>query len=125
MSGYAHKITQLAWDPTSRFLATGGSEVVTVWDVSGKGPRGTTPTRLFGHTRKVTLLSWQRRGGLMVSGDTDGNAALWLPERSTEALRETWLDGAVCAAAWSPDDRAVAVGSATGGVVVWDVPASR
>lgn len=124
MSGYAHKITQLAWDPASRFLATGGGEEITVWDVSGKGPRGTVPKQLRGHTKKVTLLAWQRRGPLLVSGDADGNAALWQPERSGDALREGWLGGTVSAAAWSPDDRAVAVGSGAGGVMVWDAPAA-
>ncbi len=125
MSGYANKIKELAWDPTSRFLATGGSEEITVWDVSGKGPRGATPKRLLAHTKKVTVLCWQRRGGLLVSGDADGNAALWAPERLLKPLRENWLGGAISAAAWSHDERAVAIGSASGGVMVWDVPSDR
>ena len=120
MSGYAHKITQLAWDPASRFLATGGGEEVTVWDVSGKGPAGTVPKQLRAHTKKVTLLAWQSRGPLLVSGDAEGNALLWQPARSLAPQREGSLGGTISAAAWSPDDRAVAVGSGEGGVLVWD-----
>lgn len=123
MSGYANKIKELAWDPASRFLATGGSEEITVWDVSGKGPSGTRPRQLAGHTKKVTFLSWQRRGSLLVSGDADGNAALWQPEKTTKPLREGWLGNAISGASWSPDQRAVAIGAASGSVVVWDTPA--
>lgn len=119
MSGYAHKVRELAWDPASRYLATGGGEEVTVWDVSGKGPRGTTPRQLGGRGKKVTLLAWQRRGGVLVSGDAGGRAALWQPEKGTAPLREGALEGAITAAAWSPDERAVALGSASGGVAVW------
>lgn len=91
-----------------------------MWDVSGKGPRGSVPKRLCGHTRKVTLLAWQPRGPLLVSGDADGNTALWHSEKTLKPLRESWLGDTISAAVWSPDDRAVAIGSAVGGVVVWD-----
>jgi WD40 repeat protein len=121
MSGYANKIKELAWDPTSRFLATGGSEVVTVWDVSGKGPRATRPKELHRHTKKVTLLDWQTRGRLLVSGSADGTVALWDPERSRKPLYETSLDEAITSAAWDSGDRAVVIGSASGQVVVWNL----
>jgi WD40 repeat protein len=120
MTGYANKIKELAWDPTSRFLATGGSEVVTVWDVSGKGPRGTRPKELHRHTKKVTLLAWQSRGMLLVSGSADGTVALWNPERSRIPLYETSLGEAITSAAWSSGDRAVVIGSASGQVEVWN-----
>lgn len=119
MSGYANKVRELAWDPASRFLATGGGEEVTVWDVSGKGPRGTTPGQLRGHGKKVTLLAWQPRGGLLASGDAGGNATLWAPGKGIAPQRESTLEGAISAAAWSPDERAVLLGSAGGGVAVW------
>ena len=124
MSGYANKIKELAWDPASRFLATGGGEEIMVWDVSGKGPRGTVPKQLRAHTKKVTLLVWQARGPLLVSGDADGNVALWQPARTVEPVCEGWLGGTISAAAWAPDERAVVFGSATGGVMVWDVAAA-
>ena len=125
MSGYANKVRELAWNPTSRFLATGGSEVVIVWDVSGKGPAGTVPKQLRAHTRKVTLLAWQQGGGRLVSGDADGNVAVWEPGKTSSPLCESKLADAVSAGAWSPDEHAVAIGSASGGVVVWDVSAGK
>lgn len=122
MSGYANKVKELAWDPASRYLATGGGSEITVWDVSGKGPRGTRPKSLQGHAKKVTLLSWQSRGPHLVSGDAAGNAALWRPERTAKPLRENGLGGVISAAVWSPDERAVAIGSGAGGVAIWNVP---
>lgn len=123
MSGYATKIKELAWDPTSRYLATGGSEVVIVWDVSGKGPAGTVPRQLRAHTRKITLLAWQRRGGRLVSGDADGNVVVWEPGKTSVSICESKLTGGVSTAAWSPDERVAAIGSADGNVVAWTVPA--
>lgn len=120
MSGYANKVKELSWDPTGRFLATGGGEEVTVWDVSGKGPRGTTPRQLRGHTRRVTALAYAPRGGLLASGDADGNACLWQPERSPKPLRESWLGGAITAVAWRSDAAGVALAAASGGVALWD-----
>jgi WD40 repeat protein len=119
MSGYSNKIKELAWDRASRFLATGGSEVVTVWDVSGKGPRGTRPKELNRHTKKVTLLAWQCQGGLLLSGSADGTAVLWNPERSHEPLYENSLGGVVTCAAWASEDRAAVIGSASGQVEMW------
>lgn len=124
MSGYANKVKELAWDAAGRFLATGGGEEVTVWDVSGKGPRGTTPKQLRAHTRKVTALAYQPRSGtaMLASGDADGNACLWRPEKTLKPLREGWLGGAISALAWAPPDGdALAVGSASGGVMTWAV----
>jgi WD40 repeat protein len=119
MSGYSNKIKELAWDPASRFLATGGSEVVTVWGVSGKGPLGTRPEELHRHTKKVTLLAWQRQGGLLLSGSADGTVVLWNPEGSREPLYENSLGGVVTCAAWSLGDRAVVIGSGSGQVEIW------
>ena len=46
MSGYPTKVRELAWDSKSRFLATGGGEMLIVWDCSGKGrPVGTAGLR--------------------------------------------------------------------------------
>jgi WD40 repeat protein len=123
MTGYANKIKELAWDPSSRFLATGGSEVVTVWNVSGKGPRGTRPTELRRHTKKVTLLTWQTRGMLLVSGSADGTVAIWNPEKSRTPLYESSFGETITSAVWSSGDRAVMIGSASGQVEVWDLAA--
>ena len=51
MSGYMTKVRELAWDSTSRYLATGGGPVVCLWDCKAgpSGPEGTRPQMLEGH----------------------------------------------------------------------------
>lgn len=121
MSGYATKVRELAWDKDSRFLATGGGEIITVWDVSGKGPAGTRPRQLEGHLRNVTHLLYQSRGSLLASGDSEGRILLWKPEESSRPVREGRIDGAVSSAAWSHDDHAIVWASAEGEVTIWSV----
>lgn len=59
MLGYERKVRELAWSADGRWLATGGSETVTVWDFAGRGPAGSTPTELDGHVERVTALASQ------------------------------------------------------------------
>ena len=121
MSGYPEKVRSLSWDPTSRWLATGGGEIVTVWDVSGKGPQGTTPMQLKGHPARVSALAYQKRGELLVSGGRSGDVWLWRPARGTGGIKVAQLDGEITAVAWSPDERCVAIATAQGGFSILSV----
>ena len=40
MYGFPTKVLELSWNSTGRWLATGGSSSVILWDCSGKGPAG-------------------------------------------------------------------------------------
>ena len=55
MWGYRTKIRELAWDYSSRYLATGGSPVVCIWDCQAgpKGPEGSKPQMLEGHEENI------------------------------------------------------------------------
>jgi len=121
MSGYATKVRELAWDKGSRFLATGGGEIITVWDVSGKGPAGTRPRQLEAHLRKVTHLQYQSHGLLLASADGAGHVALWNPVQSSQPLRESSVESAVSKVSWSHNDSAIAWGTTEGEVCVWNV----
>jgi hypothetical protein len=77
MSGYPEKISRLAFDDTGTWLATDGAADITVWDFSGKGPRGTRPRQLRVH-QAITALAWRPGpGGQLASGGDDGAVALW------------------------------------------------
>ncbi|HEY1190890.1 MAG TPA: WD40 repeat domain-containing protein, partial [Gemmata sp.] len=69
MWGYKTKVRELAWDFTSRYLATGGGPVVCIWDCQAgpTGPEGTKPTMLPGHDAdsNLTALAYQHRGFLL------------------------------------------------------------
>jgi len=121
MSGFMTKVRELSWDKGSRFLATGGGESIAVWDVSGKGPAGSRPRQLAGHTRKVTQLLFQTGGPLLASGDAGGSAAVWSLEKPTRPVWKGKVEGAVSSAAWSHQGSAIAWGSAEGQVEMWSV----
>jgi WD40 repeat protein len=123
MSGYPVKVRELSWDATSRYLATGGGPIVTVWDCDrgGKGPAGSTPQQLQGHDGLLAALSFQRTGPLLASGGQDGAVLLWQPGKYRTVLGKSEVGGEVTQLTWSPDDRSLAVGCATGRVAVYEV----
>jgi len=121
MYGYPRKVRELAWDAGSRYLATGGSPTVVVWDCSGRGPQGTTPLMLEAHKEPLTALAFERGGGLLASGGADGALFLWHPGRFKTALTGVAYHAPVAQLAWSPDDRLLAVGTAAGSVDVLTV----
>lgn len=114
MSGYASKVRALAWDRESRFLATGGGPLLTVWDVSGAGPAGRAPLQLKGHTQRITQVAYQNRGDTLASGSIDGSVWLWLPARSTGGMPAAQLASEVSALSWSPNDQWLVAGTASG-----------
>jgi WD40 repeat protein len=120
MSGYPAKVRELTWDATSRFLATGGSDVVTIWDCA-KSPAGTRPLSFEGHDGLLTALAYQHRGRLLLSGAQDALILLWDPTRKTEPLAKQNLDAGIALVAWSPDDTRIAVGSVQGHIEIFNV----
>ena len=116
MSGYAAKVKNLAWHHGSRFLATDGGPEVMVWDCSGRGPAGTTPRILEGHSARITCLAYQKAGHLLATGAEDGRVLLWNAGKSSSPLHQFSLPGPVSCAEWSPDDRELAIGCASGAV---------
>jgi WD40 repeat protein len=118
MSGYASKVKELAWDSESRFLATGGSNLVTLWDVSGKGPAGRRPAQLKGHPEKISQLAFAHGRPLLASGDRSGNALIWRLGQSRPASSKS-LPGGISALSWSTDDQFIAWGTGEGGISLW------
>jgi len=128
MSGYPAKAKQLAWDRSARFLATSGSDVVTVWDVTGNGPAGKIPLQLAAHPADVSALAYQRRGDVLASGCESGVIILWNPARcpwpknkpapTDKHLRAGKLATAINQLRWSPDETRLAVGCQGGTVAL-------
>ena len=122
MHGYPIKVRQVAFDTTSRYLATGGSEQITVWDCSGKkGPEGSKPINLTAHEDVISALAYQRTGPFLASGGEDGAVILWQPGKfkKPQAAARPAAPSAVTRLAWSPDDRRLLAGTASGAVVVY------
>jgi WD40 repeat protein len=118
MTGYPVKVEHLDWHHSSRWLAVGNAEHVTVWDVSGKGPRGRRPKVLGGVTGKVTALAWQPVGDLLAAGSSEGDVVLWGSVRARSPRATVSLGSEVSALAWSPDGTRLLAGTAAGLVTV-------
>ena len=123
MSGYQTKVRELSWDATSRYLATGGSQEVTVWDCSGRGPAGTEPITLSGHRDFLSVVRFQHRGKLLASGGADGLIYVWQLQGNlrSRAVHEAALTAGVTSLVWAPNDQYIAVGDESGGVSVFSI----
>lgn len=117
MSGYETKVKELAFDRDSRWLATGGSNDVCVWDCAGAGPEGREPAMLP-HDGRICGVAFQHRLGLLASASQDGAVRLWSPDRKNPLRATVKLPAAATKLAWSPDDRHLALGTTQGIVYV-------
>jgi WD40 repeat protein len=120
MWGYRTKVRQLSWRHDSRLLATGGGDEVTLWNFAGRGPAGRKPLVLAAHADLVAWLSFAPRSKRLASAAGDGLVLLWLPGESSQPLAAVELDGPATCGAWSADGQRLAVGSASGQIVVLD-----
>lgn len=69
MAGYPEKVDALAFDRTSQWLANGGTDKISLWDFSGRGPAGRAPRMLPGHNNQISALAWQPTGDVLASAD--------------------------------------------------------
>jgi YD repeat-containing protein len=130
MWGYETKMRELSWDPTSRYLATGGGRDPVVWDTqaSTKGPEGSKPVMLDLHEAFVSALAFQPHmpadgAPLLASGGQDGRVALWRPTKGKQPLAQQGLSAPISQLAWSPDDRLLAVGAEDGTLAMFQIAA--
>jgi WD40 repeat protein len=119
MWGYHTKPKVLAWDASSRYLATSGGPSVTVWDFSGKGPEGSTPLALEAHAGFVTALAFLRKRTALISGGDDGGVILWSLDGKPGLRGFAALEAPISAVAVRGDDGLIAAGDAEGFVAVW------
>ncbi|MGL6075016.1 MAG: WD40 repeat domain-containing protein [Fimbriiglobus sp.] len=121
MSGFPTKVRELSWDYSGRYLATGGGPGVCLWDTSGTGPEGRKPQILIEEPLQsvVTGIAWQRRNPLIASTYEDGTVALWQPAAKVSFVGAGKTKAAASGLSWSPDDKKLAVGSATGEVILF------
>lgn len=121
MRGYDGKLELVAWSDNARYLASCAGNEIVLWDFGGKGPEGTRPVVLNGHTDRVDSFAWQPGGEHLVSGGRDWRIALWRPNKAREAIDVQVADSEVSLVRWSPDGRFLAVGEKKGRLTVFEL----
>jgi WD40 repeat protein len=121
MRGYDGKVQLVAWSDHSRYLASCTGNDVVLWDFSGRGPEGSKPVVLSGHTDRVEAFAWQPGGEHFVTGGRDWRIALWRPGKARDPLDVHMADGEISALRWSPDGRRVAIGEKGGRVTLMEL----
>lgn len=121
MRGYPAKVDTLGWSSDGRWLASAAGDVLVLWDFGGKGPEGSRPLQLAGHTDRIECLAFQPGGPFLVSGGRDWRLSLWLPGKSTTALDAHLTDSEPSCLRWSADGRFVAVGERGGALSIYEL----
>ncbi|HET9865037.1 MAG TPA: hypothetical protein VFP37_16450 [Steroidobacteraceae bacterium] len=123
MRGYEGRVQLLGWSDNSRYLASCTGHEMVLWDFSGRGPEGSRPLVLSGHTDRVDGFAWQPGGEHLASGGRDWRLVLWRPGKAREPLDVQMVDGEISALRWSPDGRRLAVGEKQGRVTLFEMVA--
>lgn len=121
MRGYPGKVDITSWSADSRWLATVADSQVVVWDFGGRGPEGTRPQQLEGHTDRIECLEFQPNGGFLVSAGRDWRISLWSPGKTPGALDAHLAESEPSALRWSPDGRFVALGERRGRLAIYEL----
>lgn len=121
MRGYDGKLELVGWSDNSRHLASCAGNELVLWDFGGKGPEGTRPIVLTGHTERVDTFAWQPGGEHLVSGGRDWRIALWRPVKTREAIDVQMTDSELSVLRWSPDGKFVAAGEKNGRLTVYEL----
>lgn len=121
MRGYPGRVAQTVWSHNGRYLATAAADTAVIWDFGGKGPEGTCPLQLRGHTDRIEAMAFQPAGPYLVTGGRDWRVSLWLPGKATQALDVHLADAEISTIRWAPDNRHVAVGERRGTLTIYEL----
>jgi WD40 repeat protein len=122
MGGYPAKPKAIAWSHDGTSLATGGGEEIVVWSFRGRGPEGTTPVILKGHTKLVTTLVAAPGDHRFASGGRDGLFCVWRPQRSETPIVQHAMSAPVVQVAFKNDGAFAAAADEKGRVVAIKLP---
>ncbi len=121
MRGYGTRVAWTGFSSNSRYLGTCAGTDLIVWDFGGKGPEGSKPIQLTGHTDRIECLAWQPNGPYLVSGGRDWRISLWCPGKASQALDAHLASAEVTAVSWAPNGSLLAVGEKSGRLTIFEL----
>jgi len=119
MKGYGSKVSHTGWSGNGRSLATAADDLIVIWDFGGRGPEGSEPLQLRGHTGRLTQLQCQPQGAHIVSGARDRRLLLWQPAQSREPLDADLLNGEIALLRWSNNGQLLAAADRSGTLTIY------
>ena len=123
MRGYDGKLDLVGFSDNSRYLASSAGHEVVLWDFSGKGPEGTKPIVLNGHTERVDSFAWQPGGEHLASGGRDWRVTLWRPGKTAQPIDVQMGDSELSVLRWSPDGKRLVAGEKKGRLTIFELVA--
>lgn len=117
LSGPGDAVTQAAFSPDGRTLATGSQSGAVVLLDSNTGRLRTV---LKGHTGPISTLSFSPDGSLLAAGSYDDTACVWDTVKGSLLTSLQGRAGHMRAVAFSPDGKWLATGGFTHIVQVWE-----
>ncbi|MDH5698824.1 MAG: SH3 domain-containing protein, partial [Nitrospirota bacterium] len=103
--GHTNEIFGLAFDPTSRLLASAGADqTIRLWDTQ----TGRLQMTLQGHTSTIRTLAFSSKGRWLASGASDKTTRVWDLKTGKEVASFSSVFGNIRAVAFSPDGEILA-----------------
>jgi WD40 repeat protein len=118
LSGHPDRVTDLAYSPDGKHLASGGTEgTVRLWDPAAGEARHT----LTGHAGPVLALRFGTDGRLLASAGQDGTVRLWEVATGREVSAYRGHQGSVHSVGFGAGGATVCSAGADGTLRVWDI----
>jgi WD40 repeat protein len=122
MSGYATRVTSLAWTADSDWLVTSGAAQLILWPFQGKdGPMGKEPRLLAPSDHRVTTVAAHPGQAIVATGFDHGMILLIRVADGAEILARKPAAAPVTALGWSADGQLLAFGTEDGDAGIVDL----
>lgn len=115
MSGYATRVTSLAWTADGDWLVTSGAPQLILWPFQGKdGPMGKEPRMLAPSDHRITVVAAHPGQPIIAAGFDDGMVLLVRVGDGAEILARKPGAAPATALGWSADGNLLAFGTEDG-----------